>query len=64
MISIVGRKHYSTTISERKTVSELAKMLDIREASYVYLKNGYPVTSDEIILPEDDLKFLEIFSGG
>ena len=42
----------------------LAEVLQIREASYVYIKNGSPVTSDEIVTPDDDLKFLEIFSGG
>ena len=64
MISIVGRKHYTTSIDESMTVAKVAEMLQIRESSYVYIKNGNPVTSDEIITPDDDLKFLEIFSGG
>ncbi|MCL4451812.1 MAG: hypothetical protein M1327_04215 [Candidatus Thermoplasmatota archaeon] len=64
MISIVGRKHYTTSIAESMTVAKVAEMLQIRESSYVYIKNGNPVTSDEIVTPDDDLKFLEIFSGG
>jgi|GEM_PF-1570323 sulfur carrier protein ThiS len=64
MISIVGRRHLTTSIVERMTVLQVADMLQIRESSYVYIKNGTPVTSDEIVTPEDDLKFLEIFSGG
>jgi sulfur carrier protein ThiS len=64
MISIVGRKHYTTSIGESMTVAKVAEMLQIREASYVYIKNGNPVTSDEVVTPDDDLKFLEIFSGG
>ena len=64
MISIVGRRHFITSIEESMTVAKVAEMLQIREASYVYIRNGNPVTSDEIITPEDDLKFLEIFSGG
>ena len=64
MISIVGRRRYTTSIEDSMTVAKLAEMLQIREASYVYIKNGSPVTSDEIVTPDDDLKFLEIFSGG
>jgi sulfur carrier protein ThiS len=64
MISIVGRRHLTTSIQEVMTVAQVAEMLEIRESSYVYLKNGSPVTSDTIVNPDDDLKFLEIFSGG
>ena len=46
------------------TIKEAATMIGVREASVVFLKNGRPVTSDEVIEPADEIKCLEIFSGG
>ncbi len=64
MIRIIGRVSREEHINERTSIGELAKRLNIRESSYVYLKNGDPVTSDEEVGPEDDVRFLETFSGG
>ena len=40
-----------------------AYLLDIAER-YICIRGGQPLTSDEIISPDDDVQVLEIFSGG
>ncbi|MFG1460402.1 MAG: MoaD/ThiS family protein [Thermoplasmataceae archaeon] len=64
MIYIIGRDRRTLAIERSMTIKEAAKMIGVREASVVFLKNGRPVTSDEVIEPADEIKCLEIFSGG
>ncbi len=64
MIRVVGRKGFQKEITEEITVDNLMKELALKEQSYVCVRNGSPVTRFEIIKPEDDVTFLEIFSGG
>lgn len=64
MINIVGRVKKEIKIDTDLTISELAGRLGIRLTAYVPLKNGRPVTSDVVVGPEDDVTFLEVFSGG
>ncbi|MCL5804597.1 MAG: MoaD/ThiS family protein [Candidatus Thermoplasmatota archaeon] len=64
MIYFIGRDRRTLNIERPMTIKEAAKMIGVREASVVFLKNGRPVTSDEMIGPEDEIKCLEIFSGG
>ena len=64
MIQFIGRERCNFVIERAMTIKEAAKMIGVRETSVVFLKNGRPVTSDEIIEPEDEIKCLEIFSGG
>ncbi len=64
MIYFIGRDRRTLNIERPMTIKEAATMIGVREASVVFLKNGRPVTSDEMIGPEDEIKCLEIFSGG
>ncbi|MEM0156195.1 MAG: MoaD/ThiS family protein [Thermoplasmataceae archaeon] len=64
MIRIVGRNRETYPIQGQTTVGELASQLRITESAYITLKNGVPVTSDEPVSTEDDIVFMEVFSGG
>ena len=64
MIYFIGRERRTLIIERAMTIKEAASMIGVKEVSVVFLKNGRPVTSDEVIGPEDEVKCLEIFSGG
>lgn len=64
MIKVVGRTGFEHSISEPVTVEALLKDLGLKEQSYVCIRNDAPVTRFDTISPEDDVVFMEIFSGG
>ncbi len=64
MITIVGRERKKIQIKEDITVAELSARYGLRLSAYTTLKNGRPVTSDEKLTPQDEVTFLEVFSGG
>jgi sulfur carrier protein ThiS len=64
MIRFVGRSRKTFPIKEQTTVGELASQLQITESAYITLKNGIPVTSDEPVSTDDEIVFMEVFSGG
>ena len=64
MIRVVGRKGLQLEIPEEKTVEDVLKELGLKEQAYVCIRNGTPVTRFDTLNPEDDVTFLEIFSGG
>ncbi len=64
MIRIVGRVSRESKIDSPRTVGEIIESMRISEERFVFLLNGQPVTKDVIVTPDQDLLFLEIFSGG
>ncbi|MCL4320720.1 MoaD/ThiS family protein [Cuniculiplasma divulgatum] len=64
MIRIVGRQSRSEKLEQSCSVGEVMERLGISDERFVYLLNGTPVTRDVIVSPDQDLLFLEIFSGG
>ncbi len=64
MIRVVGKTSVSKDIRIPTTISSVVSELSLNINSYVILLNGNPATSDEIASPQDDLVFLEVFSGG
>lgn len=64
MITVVGRERKEVKIEKSATLAELATIIGIRLSAYVALRNGKPITSDEMVSPQDEITFLEVFSGG
>ena len=64
MIRIIGRKGFQSELSVEKTVEDVMGELDLKEKSFVCVRNGSPVTRFDMLKPSDDVTFLEIFSGG
>ena len=64
MIRIIGRKGFQSELSMEKTVEDIMRELDLKEQSFVCVRNGSPVTRFDMLKPSDDVTFLEIFSGG
>jgi len=64
MIRIIGRKRETFPIDNQGTIGMLVKTLHLNANSYITLKNGTPVTSDEPVSASDDIVFMEVFSGG
>ncbi|MCL4323337.1 MAG: hypothetical protein M1498_02690 [Candidatus Thermoplasmatota archaeon] len=64
MIRIVGRQSRTEKLRERRAVGDIMESLGISDERFVCLLNGTPVTRDVEVSPEQDLLFLEIFSGG
>jgi sulfur carrier protein ThiS len=64
MIRIVGRVSKNEMLDKASSVKEVMDQLMISDERFIYLVNGTPVTKDKIVNPDEDLLFLEIFSGG
>ncbi len=64
MIKVVGRAGFEHRLTEPEKVEDVLKSLGLKELSYVCIRNGSPVTRFDTIEPEDDVVFMEIFSGG
>ncbi|MCL4327843.1 MAG: hypothetical protein M1149_06020 [Candidatus Thermoplasmatota archaeon] len=64
MIKIIGRNGTEIKTSAGKTVGEIASTLGLKTEKFVSVKNGVPCTSDSQVSENDDLVFLEVFSGG
>ncbi|MHB1492855.1 MAG: ubiquitin family protein [Thermoplasmataceae archaeon] len=64
MIKIIGRKSDQATIKEPLALLNIMQSMSISRERFIALLNGAPATSDDIVKPDDDLVFLEIFSGG
>lgn len=63
-VKVVGRKQINRVIQGTVSVSDLRKMLELRDDQYVPLVNGTPATDDDSVTDTDDVVFLEVFSGG
>lgn len=64
MIEIIGKEKRKIHIEESKKLRDIYSVFNIDEDGFVAILNGNPATSDAIVNPEDNLVFLEIFSGG
>jgi sulfur carrier protein ThiS len=64
MIRIVGKNSVNRDLEKSEPISLVVSDLGLNVNSYVILLNGNPATTDEIAGPQDDLVFLEVFSGG
>ncbi len=64
MIRIIGKEKREIPLEKAASVGEIAEKLGISSVKFVSLLNGNPVTSDKIVNPEDELVFMEAFSGG
>jgi sulfur carrier protein ThiS len=64
MIRIVGKNSVKRDLEKSTPISMVVSDLGLNVNSYVILLNGNPATTDEIAAPQDDLVFLEVFSGG
>jgi len=47
-----------------KTVGTILEELKISEERFIFLVDGTPATKDVLVTPDQELLFLEIFSGG
>ena len=64
MIRVLGRDTITLELQSPETVGSLMKANGLSEERYICIRGGQPLTSDEIIRPDDDVQVLEIFSGG
>ncbi len=64
MIRVLGRDTITLELQNPETVGLIMKANGLSEERYICIRGGQPLTSDEIILPDDDVQVLEIFSGG
>ncbi len=64
MIRVLGRESVIIELKQPETVEYIMKRNGLSEERFVCIRGGYPLTADETIQPEDDVQFLEIFSGG
>ncbi len=64
LIKVVGRAGFEHRITETEKVEDVLESLGLKETSYVCIRNGSPVTRFDTIEPDDDVIFMEIFSGG
>lgn len=64
MIKIMGRQSKEIVLDYPKTVGTILEELKVSEERFVFLVDGTPVTKDVLVTPDQELVFLEIFSGG
>ncbi len=64
VLRVVGRKAIQKELDRSISLGELRKSLDLHEDQYISLLNGNPATDDEIATENDEVVFLEVFSGG
>lgn len=64
MIRIIGRETRTFSAEKTAAISDIARQNDLSEERYVAILNGKPTTWDRVAAVEDDLVFLEVFSGG
>ncbi len=64
MIRVLGRETIILELQTPETVESVMKAHGLSEERYICIRGGQPLTADEIILPDDDVQILEIFSGG
>lgn len=64
MISVVGRNNLKREIAKPSTIKDIREELDLDSEQYLSLKNGNPATDDEKVELDDEVVFLEVFSGG
>ncbi len=64
MIRIKGSENKTIELREELTIRDIIKNYKIDAERYAIILNGTPATEDENVKPEDDLLFLEVFSGG
>jgi sulfur carrier protein ThiS len=64
MIEIIGKEKRKITLEKPAKLFDIYNSTGLDEDGFVAILNGNPATSDTVINPEDNLIFLEIFSGG
>lgn len=64
LVKVVGREQIERDINEDLSVKDVIRMMKIREDHYVTLLNGSPAADDDVAGVNDELVFLEVFSGG
>lgn len=64
MIKVVGRAGFEHRITGPEKVEDVIRSLGLKETRYVCIRNGSPVTRFDTIEPQDEVIFMEIFSGG
>ncbi len=64
MIEIIGKEKRKINLTKTEKLCDIYKIINIEEDGFVAILNGNPATSDTMVNPEDNLVFLEIFSGG
>ncbi|MFG1449824.1 MAG: hypothetical protein AAE983_04185 [Thermoplasmataceae archaeon] len=64
MIRVLGRDTVTIELQNPETVGSIMKANGLSDERYICIRGGQPLTSDEIISPDDDVQVLEIFSGG
>ncbi len=64
MIKVTGEKKIETKIDGSMKISEIERKLGISDDSYMVVVNGKPCMNDEEVSTDDDVVFLEVFSGG
>ncbi|MCL5731197.1 MAG: hypothetical protein M1605_03655 [Candidatus Thermoplasmatota archaeon] len=64
MIRIIGRETRNLASEREIEIGEIARQYGLTQERYVAVLNGKPATWDRIAGKDDDLVFLEVFSGG
>ncbi len=64
MIKVVGREVREIPNAGRKEIREIAKDNDLSPERYIALLNGKPVTWERYVSEDENLSFVEVFSGG
>ena len=63
-VKIIGRNRATVPIDREMSVADLFSKLKLSEQSFVCIRNGVPLIGNDVILPDDDVSLLEVFSGG
>lgn len=63
-VTIIGRNRSTVPIDREMSVADLFSKLKLSEQSFVCIRNGVPLIGNDVILPDDDVSLLEVFSGG
>lgn len=64
MIKIMGRQMSESNLDHPKTIDSIMEEMKLSEERFIFLVDGTPVTRDFLVKPDQELVFLEIFSGG
>lgn len=63
-VKVVGRDQIVRDIEGNLKIGALRESMKLREDQYLSLVNGSPATDDDIVSENDEVVFLEVFSGG
>ena len=63
-VKVVGRESIEKELEGTLRLKSVRESLKLREDQYISLVNGVPATDDIAVSNNDEVVFLEVFSGG